>query len=87
MAGILKEAGLKNIRETTIDTVLKCETNDVYWNMHTEVGAPIVAALSKADDAMKAKIKSDTYQQLDEKFAGKPVNPEASAIIIYGEKP
>lgn len=86
MSGIFKEAGLKNISQTEIETYLKCETNDVFWNMHTEVGAPIVAALNKADDAMKAKIKSETYQQLDEKFAGRPVYPEASAIIIYGEK-
>ncbi len=42
--------------------------------------------LKMADEEMKAKIKADTFTQLDEKFKGQPVAPEASALIIYGEK-
>ena len=86
MQQIFIDAGLKNISETVIDSTLKMENNEMFWKMHTEVGAPIVAALNKADEEMKAKIKADTFRQLDEKFKGEPVTPEASALIIYGEK-
>ena len=86
MQQIFKDAGLKNISETVVDSSIKMEDNETFWKMHTEVGAPIVAALNKADDEMKAKIKADTFSQLDEKFKGLPVAPEASALIIYGEK-
>jgi SAM-dependent methyltransferase len=86
MQRIFKEAGLKNISETVVDSSLKMTDNEMFWKMHTEVGAPIVAALSKADEVMKAKIKADTFSQLDEKFKGLQVTPEASALIIYGEK-
>lgn len=86
MQQIFKDAGLKNISETVIDSSLKMDDNEMFWKMHTEVGAPIVAALNKADEAMKTKIKADTFSQLDEKFKGQPVTPEASALIIYGEK-
>ncbi|MDQ2720664.1 MAG: class I SAM-dependent methyltransferase [Bacteroidota bacterium] len=86
MQQVFKEAGLKNISETVIDSSLKMDNNEMFWKMHREVGAPIVAALNKADDEMKAKIKADTFSQLDEKFKGKPVTPGASALIIYGEK-
>jgi ubiquinone/menaquinone biosynthesis C-methylase UbiE len=86
MQQILKDAGLKNISQTEIDSALKMDDNEMFWKMHTEVGAPIVAALNKADEEMKAKIKADTFSQLDEKFKGQPVTPGASALIIYGEK-
>lgn len=52
----------------------------------TEVGAPIVAALSKADDAMKEKIKREVYQIVNEKFPDGNVVIDSSALIIYGEK-
>ena len=52
----------------------------------TEVGAPIVAALSKADDAMKEKIKGEVYQVVNEKFPDGNVVIDSSALIIYGEK-
>ena len=52
----------------------------------TEVGAPIVAALSKADDAMKEKIKREVYQVVNEKFPDGNVVIDSSALIIYGEK-
>ncbi len=86
MQQIFKDAGLKNISESVIDSSVKMDNNEMFWKMHTEVGAPIVAALNKADEEMKAKIKADTFSQLDEKFKGLPVTPEASALIIYGEK-
>jgi hypothetical protein len=75
MQQILKDAGLKNISQTEIDSALKMDDNEMFWKMHTEVGAPIVAALNKADEEMKAKIKADTFSQLDEKFKGQPVTP------------
>jgi hypothetical protein len=54
--------------------------------MMTEVGAPIVAALSKADDAMKEKIKREVYEIVNQKYPDGSVQIEASALVIYGEK-
>ena len=86
IAGLFKEAGLKNISQAEINTTLNSGTNERFWSMHTEVAAPIVAALSKSDEAMKAKIKSEVFAALDKKFAGTEVTPEAGALVIYGEK-
>lgn len=86
IAGLFKGAGLKNISQTEINTTLNSGTNERFWSMHTEVAAPIVAALSKSDEAMKAKIKSEVFAALDKKFAGTEVTPEAGALVIYGEK-
>jgi ubiquinone/menaquinone biosynthesis C-methylase UbiE len=86
MTDLFSKAGFKNISITEIAGNLNCQTSDVYWNMMTEVGAPIVAALSKADDAMKEKIKREVYEIVNQKYPDGTVQIEASAIVIYGEK-
>ena len=86
MTNLFTEAGFKNVSQIEINSSLNTNTADVFWEMNNDVAAPVVAALGKADDAMKAKIKSEVYDLLHKKFGDNPVNPEASALIIYGEK-
>lgn len=83
---LFQQAGLKNTSEKVVKGQLKCGTAEVYWNMMTEVAAPFVAALSKADEAMKAKIKQEVFQALHEKYPDGNVNIDSSALVIYGEK-
>ncbi|MEO8666346.1 MAG: class I SAM-dependent methyltransferase, partial [Ignavibacteria bacterium] len=61
IADIFKEAGLKNVSVKEIQSKMNCGTTDIYWNCITEVGAPVVAALSNADDEMKEKIKKEKW--------------------------
>jgi len=86
ISDLLSQAGLKNISQKEIAGKLNSKTTDVYWNMMTEVGAPIVAALSKADDAMKAKIKGEVYQAVNQKYPDGNILIDSSALVIYGEK-
>ena len=84
--GLFQQAGLKNISEIEVNGKLKCGTTDVYWSMMTEVAAPVVAALSKADDATKEKIKREVYQLVTEKYPDGIIRIDSSALVIYGEK-
>ncbi len=86
MEDLFNQAGLKNISETEIAGKLNCGTTDVYWSMMTEVGAPIVAALGKADDALKSKIKIEVYELINQKYPDGKVAIDCSALVIYGEK-
>lgn len=86
MADLFLQAGLKNISQSEIAGRLNGQTTDVYWNMMTEVGAPIVAALSKADDAMKEKIKNEVYQIVNQKYPDGNVQIDSGALVVYGEK-
>ena len=86
ISDIFSQAGLKNISQTEIFGKLNCKTIDAYWGMQTEVGAPIVAALSKASDDMKEKIKIETYAALIQKYPDGNINIDSSALVIYGEK-
>jgi hypothetical protein len=79
-------AGLKNTYEEEVSGKMHCGTMDVYWNMMTEVAAPFVAALSKADDAMKEKIKKEVFEMVNQKYPAGNVVIDSSALVIYGEK-
>ena len=83
---IFSQAGLKNISQTEIFGKLNCKTIDAYWGMQTEVGAPIVAALGKAGDDVKEKIKIETYAALSQKYPDGNIIIDSSALVIYGEK-
>lgn len=85
MKEIFEKAGFKNVKEKEVASHLNAGTVDTYWNMMTEVGAPIVAALSKADDAMRSKIKKEVYELVNQRYPGK-VAIDTGAIVISAEK-
>lgn len=86
MKSIFENAGFKNIVEKEISTKLNAGTVDTYWNLMTEVGAPIVAALSKADDALRQKIKREVFDLVNQKYPDGIVAIDAGAIVISAEK-
>jgi ubiquinone/menaquinone biosynthesis C-methylase UbiE len=86
MSNLFLHAGLKNISEKEVNGKLNCKTTEVYWNMITEVGAPVVAALSKADDAMKEKIEREVFRAINQKYPDGNILIDSSALVIYGEK-
>jgi len=68
IADLFRQAGCKNILEKEVNGKLNSGTTDAYWNFMTEVVAPVVAALSKADDATKTRIKSEVYELVNQKY-------------------
>lgn len=83
---LFKEAGLTNTLEKEVTSQMHCGTTDVFWNCMTEVAAPFVAALSKADDAMKEKIRREVFQLVNDKYPEGNVVLDSSALLVYGEK-
>jgi SAM-dependent methyltransferase len=86
MVELFSKAGLKNIYQNIIPGKLNSKTTDVYWEMMTEVGAPIVAALSNADDVMIAKIKAEVYEIVNRRYPDGNVIIDCSSIVVYSEK-
>ncbi len=86
IADVFQQAGFSNTLEREIAAKMNCGTTDVYWNMMTEIAAPFVSALSKADDATREKIKGEVYDIVRQKFPDGNVNIDASSLVIYGEK-
>jgi len=86
ISDLFLQAGFKNVSQKEITGKLNSKTTDAYWNMMTEVAAPVVGALSKADDAMKEKIKTEVYQAVNQKYSDGNVFIDSSALVIWGEK-
>lgn len=86
ISDLFLQAGLKNITQNEIAGKMNFETTDVYWNMMTEVVSLAVAALSKADDEMKNKIRKEVYQELSQKYPDGNILMDSSALVIYGKK-
>jgi len=86
MSHLFSQAGLKNVSVNEVIGKLNCKTTDVYWSLMNDVAAPVVAALSKADDALKEKIKNEVYSLVNQKYPEGSVIIDSSALVIYGEK-
>lgn len=87
MVDMLQQAGFVNTVQQEVEGQLKTQTTDTYWSFMTEVAAPVVAALAKADDEKKEKIKSEVYQQVNSKYPDGHVVIDCGALVVYGEKP
>ncbi len=86
LSDIFSQAGLKNISQKEITGKLDCKTPDVYWELITEIAAPVVAGLGKADEETKAKIRGEVYQALHQKYPDGNILIDSSALVVYGEK-
>ena len=86
MSNLFQQAGLKNISVREVTGKLDCKTSDVYWKVMTEVAAPVVAALSNADDALKERIRNEVAQAVNQRYPGGNIQVESSALVVYGEK-
>ena len=86
IADLFEQAGLKNISEKEITGTLNYGSNDNYWNLMNDVAAPVVGALSKADEAMKSKIKKEVFDLVAQKYPGESAALDYGAVVVYGEK-
>lgn len=83
---LFEHAGLRNISESEVSGKLKPGSTEAYWNFMTEVVAPVVAALSSADEAMKAKIRSEVFESIDNRYPDGHIAIDSNALVSYGEK-
>lgn len=86
ISGLFQEAGLKNISQKEVASKLNSQTAETYWDMMTEVAAPVVKALSNADAQTKSNIREEVIAAVRSRYPQGPVKVDASALVIYGEK-
>jgi hypothetical protein len=85
MKGIFEKAGFKNVEYKEVKSKLNCGTVETYWEMLTEVAAPVVGGLSKADDEAKKKIKDESLAIIKQNYPGH-VAIDCSAWVFSAEK-
>lgn len=86
VSGILNNVGFRNVAESDVKVKLNVGTTEQYWNFMTDVVAPVVAALSKADDATKATIKSEVLASVLQQYTEGAIAIDGNALVISGIK-
>ena len=86
METAFRKGGLKDITVKTVAGEITFKTAEEYWRFMTEIAAPVVASLTKADEPTRKKIEA-TVLDLARKTSpdGKPRLPW-SASVISGRK-
>jgi hypothetical protein len=83
---IMEKSGFKNVNEKLITGKVVYEDFNHMWQMMNEVAAPVVGALSKADDDMKLKIKNEVQQLSEQYKTGKGLELDYGSWVISGSK-
>jgi ubiquinone/menaquinone biosynthesis C-methylase UbiE len=83
---LFSQVGLKRIVEKELNEKMKYDTVDQYWALMSEVAAPVANPLSKADEVMKAKIKTEVYEAEHHRYPDGQLWMESCAYIISGMK-
>lgn len=86
LAGLFEQAGLKNVSEKEVTGKVKYGSKDTYWNFMNDVVAPVVAAMSKADDEMKLRIKQEVFESVNGKDTDSNTSLDYGTLIVWGEK-
>jgi ubiquinone/menaquinone biosynthesis C-methylase UbiE len=86
IADLFAQAGLKDIGQKEIAGKMNCGTTETYWDFMTAVVAPVVGALSKADEATKEKIKQEVFHNVNQKYPHGQVSIDSSALVVWGTR-
>jgi ubiquinone/menaquinone biosynthesis C-methylase UbiE len=80
------DAGLRDVHEEELSTMMTHETPEQYWNFMTEVAAPVVAGLAKADAAAREQIRSEVLNLARQSIRDGKVQLLSTAIIVAGTR-
>jgi ubiquinone/menaquinone biosynthesis C-methylase UbiE len=86
MRNIVENAGFKNVQEKEVVFSLDVPTIDMYWSFQTEVAAPVVVGLSKADDATRQLIRETVYADVAGYFKNGKYSLPAAELVLTAQK-
>lgn len=82
MVDLFRSAGLHNVSQSEVPGTMHYGSVDTYWQMMTEMAAPIATALSNADAPTQAKIKAELFDALQTSYPHGNVALSSSALVI-----
>lgn len=86
MAGAFRDAGLKDVVEKEITGERTFDSPEQYWQFMTEIAAPVVAGLAKADEPTREKIRLTVLDLARRTSTDGRARFHWSAVAISGEK-
>jgi ubiquinone/menaquinone biosynthesis C-methylase UbiE len=88
MAGVFREAGLRDVTETEVAIPSAFDHADQYFTFMNEIAAPVVAGMALADEPTRAKIKETVFGLVNGngKLTNGKLRLDATAVVITGTK-
>ena len=86
LASLLQKAGFQNVAEKTVSGILSFVDANEYWENMMEVAAPVVAIMSRADEATRSAIKAALFATLEQKMVEGKIQLPFAALVLSAEK-
>jgi ubiquinone/menaquinone biosynthesis C-methylase UbiE len=79
-------AGLRDVTEEEVESEMVHDSPEQYWQFMTDVAAPVVAGLGKADEAAKGRIRTAVLDLAREASRDGAVRLRSTATIVVGTR-
>jgi ubiquinone/menaquinone biosynthesis C-methylase UbiE len=86
IAELFRKSGLRDVHESEVNGNMQPGTFAEYWEMMTEVAAPVVAAMNRATEKIKVEIKTNLGTLMVDKTENGKLSLPFSSIVISGLK-
>jgi hypothetical protein len=86
MRAAFADAGLRDISEEEVTTPMIHQTPEQYWQVMTEIAAPVVAGLAKADDSARERIRTEVLGLARKFIRDGTVQMPSTATVIVGTR-
>lgn len=86
MHAVFSEAGLRDVVEKEVETEMVHDSPKHYWEFMTEVAAPVVAGLARADEAARERIRDTVLGLAREAVRDGRVRMRSTATVIVGTR-
>lgn len=81
-----REAGLRDVAEEEVSAMMVHDAPERYWDFMTEIAAPVVAGLSRADAATLEKIRREVLELAQQSVSDGKVHLRSTATVITGTR-
>lgn len=86
LADLFQQVGLQHVTEQAVSGQIPFGSNERYWTFMNEVAAPVVAAMSHADNTMRETIRQQAFELVNQKYPDGKVALDYSAVVVCGTK-
>lgn len=86
MRAVFAGAGLRDIAEEEVSCDMVIDTPERYWEVMTDIAAPVVAGLAKADEGVRERIRAEVLDLARAFLRDGVVRMPSTATVIVGTR-
>jgi hypothetical protein len=86
MRAVFAEAGFRDIAEEEVTCDLVVDTPERYWEFMTDIAAPVVAGLAKADELARERIRAEVLGLASQFLREGVVRMPSVATVVVGTR-